>query len=211
MEYHVWEGYYGEIVRDFGFSMEKDIESGRVLANLLKGHEIIDSDFLKAIISGKGALIVGPLADEIPEKDVIIGTDLSTALLLERGILPDIIVTDLDGDLEAEIEANAEGSVALIHAHGDNIEALKKYLPEFRGKIGGTVQTRPFHPLMNFGGFTDGDRAVFLAESAGAEKIYITGFDFERPLPKKGKDVEIKRKKLVWAKALISLLDVTYL
>lgn len=210
MEYQVWEGYYRKIVRDFGFSMKKDIESGRVLADLLKGHETIDFNHLRELIYGKEALVAGPLADKIPEKEVIIGTDLSTALLLKKGIFPDIIVTDLDGDIEAEMQANARGSVVLIHAHGDNIEALKRYLPGFQGKIGGTVQTRPFPPLMNFGGFTDGDRAVFLAESAGAEKIYITGFDFERPLPKKGKDTEIKRKKLRWAEALISLFDVIY-
>ncbi len=212
MEYREWEPYYLKILEDFGFDMEKDAEAGKILAELLKGHDPVDFRALKAMISGKDVIVVGPLAGEIPDLGrVIIATDLSTTILLEIGIVPDIIVTDLDGDVESEIEANEKGSVVLIHAHGDNISSLKRYVPRFKGKIGGTVQTEPFPPLLNFGGFTDGDRAVFLAGGVGAKRTYLTGFDFENPVPKTGKDIEMKKKKLLWAEALISIFDVIYL
>ncbi len=212
MEYREWELYYLRILEDFGFDREKDVEAGKILAELLKGHDLVDFSALRAVISGKDVLITGPLTRKIPDTGyVIIATDLSTAILLEKGIVPDIIVTYLDGDVEDEIEANGKGSVVLIHAHGDNTDSLRRYVHRFKGKIGGTVQTEPFFPLMNFGGFTDGDRAVFLVESAGAKRIYLTGFDFKNPVPKAGKDIEIKKKKLLWAEALISIFDVTYL
>ena len=43
----------------------------------------------------------------------------------------------------------------------------------------GTTQIEPISDVYNFGGFTDGDRAVFLAEHFGAKEIELVGFDFE--------------------------------
>jgi len=62
----------------------------------------------------------------------------------------------------------------------------------------GTAQCRPPPGLYNFGGFTDGDRCVFLAQELGAAKIKLVGFDYE--------DESVtprKKKKLAWAKRLI--------
>ena len=87
----------------------------------------------------------------------------------------------------------------VVHAHGDNLDALKRYVPQLE-RIIGTVQCRPPPGLYNFGGFTDGDRCVFLAQELGAASIKLVGFDFEDEgvTPR-------KKKKLAWAKRLIDL------
>ena len=62
--------------------------------------------------------------------------DGATAILLRRGIVPDIIVTDLDGSFPDILKANREGSIAVVHAHGDNLDALDRYVPQLGSVIG---------------------------------------------------------------------------
>jgi uncharacterized Rossmann fold enzyme len=138
--------------------------------------------------------------ENLREKNIpFVAADGATAVLLEEGIVPEIVVTDLDGPFDAILEANQMGAIATVHAHGDNIDALKRCVPQLR-MILGTVQCRPPQGLYNFGGFTDGDRCVFLAKELGAASIKLLGFDFE--------DESVtprKRKKLAWARRLIDL------
>jgi uncharacterized Rossmann fold enzyme len=94
---------------------------------------------------------------------VIMVADGATELLLELGIIPDFVVTDLDGHHESLVSANMKGSVMVIHAHGDNIEKINSSASDFRNIIG-TTQSFPLSNIFNFGGFTDGDRAVFIGE-----------------------------------------------
>ena len=113
--------------------------------------------------------------------------------------MPDIVVTDLDGPFPAILKANQMGSIVVVHAHGDNLDALNRYVPQLE-RIIGTVQCHPPPGLYNFGGFTDGDRCVFLAKELRAASINLVGFDFE--------DESVtprKKKKLAWAKRLIEL------
>lgn len=76
----------------------------------------------------------------------------------------------------------------------------------------GTTQSKPLKNVYNFGGFTDGDRAVFLAIKLGAKKIILAGMDFGEKItkysrPKLSRDVEeadeIKKLKLKYAEKLI--------
>jgi len=101
------------------------------------------------------------------------------------------------------------GAIMVIHAHGDNIENLEKNVPKFR-KIIGTTQVMPTENVYNFGGFTDGDRGVFLAEEMRAKSITLIGMDFNSN-PRKFSndhdiDFELKRKKLKTAKRLLEML-----
>ena len=147
---------------------------------------------------------------QCPE-DLFIAADGAATVLIRRGKVPDIIVTDLDGshpnDAIKEIEAADRGALLLIHAHGDNIGILEKYMPSMvenmkNGTVFPTCQCRPPSGLLNFGGFTDGDRCVFLAEAFGASKIMLIGFDFnDRTV------TDLKKKKLECAKKLIHLLS----
>ena len=68
--------------------------------------------------------------------------------------------------------------------------------------------------VYNFGGFTDGDRAVFLAEELGAKKIFLIGFDFgeivgkwSKPYLKEHASIwESKKKKFKIAQMLLEWL-----
>jgi uncharacterized Rossmann fold enzyme len=134
---------------------------------------------------------------------VIAADGATTSLLNELGKVPDIIVTDLDGNVPDQIAANAQGAVVVILAHGDNQEAVRRYVPWFSGLVTPTTQGRPFPGVYNVGGFTDGDRAVMLARHMGVEKVHLLGFDMVDPRPKEGKDLSVKLRKLEIARELI--------
>ena len=67
----------------------------------------------------------------------------------------------------------------VVHAHGDNIPLLKHWVPRFTGPLVATTQSTPLPHVHNFGGFTDGDRAVFAADELGAASITLVGFDLD--------------------------------
>ncbi|MEL4304971.1 6-hydroxymethylpterin diphosphokinase MptE-like protein [Methanococcoides sp. LMO-2] len=204
MDFKKWEPVYEKILEDFEFSREDDENSATLLSHLLVGPTTVDTSTLEELISGKDALVCGnapkleiDLKEVNIEDYVIIAADGATAHLMDNGIVPHIIVTDLDGDVEKEIEANQQGSIMVVHAHGDNTEKLLRYVPQFKNVIG-TTQAEPFANIHNFGGFTDGDRCVFLAHEFNAKSITLVGFDFY------DKNVtEMKEKKLKWAQRLL--------
>ncbi|HUS76657.1 MAG TPA: 6-hydroxymethylpterin diphosphokinase MptE-like protein [Methanothrix sp.] len=205
MQFANWEPLYQSILQDFGFSPARDEEAAKLLAELLRGREQ-PLQAAEAKVRGHSVVVVGNAPSLEKELDglqksdaVFIAADGATSVLLRHGIVPDIVVTDLDGPFPAILKANSEGSIVVVHAHGDNLDALKKYVPQLE-RIIGTVQCRPPPGLYNFGGFTDGDRCVFLAKELGAASIKLVGFDFddESVTPR-------KKKKLAWAKKLIDL------
>ncbi|MCX6677165.1 MAG: DUF115 domain-containing protein [Methanothrix sp.] len=205
MQFATWEPLYQTILQDFGFSPGRDEEAAKLLAELLRDQEP-QLRAAEAKVAGRMIVVCGNAPslekelDELQGRDaVFLAADGATQVLLGRGIVPDIVVTDLDGPFPAILKANLEGSIMVVHAHGDNLDALKKYVPKLR-RIMGTVQCRPPPGLYNFGGFTDGDRCVFLARELGAASIKLLGFDFEDEgvTPR-------KKKKLAWAKRLIDL------
>ena len=139
---------------------------------------------IRHILEGKAALVVGSgpsIYSSIPVlkkyNNPSIAADSAVRTLLENGIFPDIVVTDLDGDAPSLRRAARSGSIMVVHAHGDNIDRLQ-LAGKFQNCIG-TTQTRPLGRLCNFGGFTDGDRCVFLASAFGAAKIILFGMDFD--------------------------------
>lgn len=215
MDFEVWESYYKQILSDFGFEREEDERSASILSKILVGKKLSSQGELKGLIQEKEVIVVGGgknLEKELDKdfsKNVVIAADGTTSLLLAKGIAPNIIVTDLDGNIDDQISANKMGAIVAIHAHGDNIERVKKWTPKFKEKILGTVQCRPFNALYNFGGFTDGDRAVFLAHHFGAKSIQLLGFDFKNVGEKPSCNKKTKLRKLGWAKKLIRSLGVS--
>lgn len=202
MDFKEWEPIYEEILRDFGWQRAKDEESARLLAGLLQG-KMLDPEILERTIKGKRVLVCGKaktLADDLEKIDrteyVIIAADGATSVLLEKDIIPDIIVTDLDGYLPDEIIANRKGALIVVHAHGDNMDKLP-VVGSLKNVIG-TTQSEPFDNIYNFGGISDGDRCVFLADEFGAGSITLAGFDLDDENVN-----EVKKKKLKWAKRLI--------
>lgn len=208
MKFNEWEPLYREIINDMGYDPDQDALSARILSEML--FEIKRSASLKTLfelIKDNDVLVCGNapcLGEDLlkiePSEYCIIAADGATAVLMNAGIVPHIIVTDLDGDIEAQIEANSQGAVMVVHAHGDNIPAINSVVPQL-GNIIGSTQAQPLENVFNFGGFTDGDRCVFLAKEFQASGIMMIGFDFNDP------DVtDVKKKKLKWAKKLISLV-----
>ena len=143
------------------------------------------------------------------KKVVKIVADTAVMPLIENGIKPDIVVTDLDGDEDSLIKVGKTDSIFVVHAHGDNIPKLH-LVENFKNCIG-TTQTNPFKNIQNFGGFTDGDRSVFLASHFDARKIILFGMDFGKKIGKysqtKASEREMKLKKLNKAKLLLEWLS----
>ena len=221
MEWEEWKPFYLRIVREMGYSIEKDREAAQVLrALLLEGDEYILKEELASVVKKRAYVFgAGPsLGIALREHDfsdgTLIAADGATSALLEAGLVPDIIVTDLDGRVPDIKIANDRGAFLAVHAHGDNIDKLTAYVPLF-SRVLGTTQTEPLDIVYNFGGFTDGDRAAFLAERLGAIEIVLVGFDFgntvgrwSKPGLKEHSPVwESKRKKFAFAKELLEWLE----
>ena len=210
MHYEEWRSIYREILADFGFSEEEDKAAAKLLASLVRSRLPLHT--LEELISGRRVNIFGAgpsleRLERIPQ-GIAIACDGATSFLLERGAVPEVVVTDLDGRVEDLLQANAQGSVVVIHAHGDNIARLRRYASLFVNVVA-TTQAEPFEGVHNFGGFTDGDRAVFLAAHFNAREIYLYGMDFHSEIGRYSfsRDSEMKRKKLLWAERLIGLLE----
>ena len=187
-----------------------------MLSNMIKDKALLVSKIQKKI-QGKHVLVIGagPSVENNIEfikknkKYIKIAADGVTEILLNSKIKPDIVVSDLDGNPKYLRMAEKMGAIMVIHAHGDNMENLQKNVPKFR-KIIGTTQVMPTDNVYNFGGFTDGDRSVFLAEEMRAKSITLIGMDFNSN-PRKFSndhdiDFELKRKKLKTAKRLLEML-----
>ncbi|PKK86402.1 MAG: hypothetical protein CVT48_01280 [Thermoplasmata archaeon HGW-Thermoplasmata-1] len=218
MDYPAWQGLYRQILLDFGFSESGDALAAMTLDSLMKGKKICPKDKLSDMLSGNRVAVFGAAHDIdriVCETDfsayVKIAADGATGALTDNGIVPDIIVTDLDGDVALQVEANRRGTIAVIHAHGDNIPALKEWVPRFGSRIIGTVQCdpAPYGNLHNFGGFTDGDRAALLASHFNASEIILAGFDYSGRIgSRSGKyDYRTKLKKLEWCRRIIDFAN----
>lgn len=219
MKFVDWFPYYQGIRAEFGYSTEKDQEAANMLSAMIK-KKALDSKVLQKKIKGKNVLVIGAgssLEDESTvkfvkknsKKFVKIAADGAVQFLIENKIKPDIVCTDLDGNPVFLQKAEKMGAVMVVHAHGDNTDMLKKLVPKFRRLVGST-QVMPVENVYNFGGFTDGDRCVFLAEEFGAKKIVLVGMDFGNSIGKyskeKVKDPELKKQKMQAGRRLLEML-----
>ena len=191
MHYKEWEPIYKRILHDFGFSMEKDEFAARLLDSIIEDsdeesaysnlHLLLHRE--EVFVCGNGPSLrdkIDVYAEDL-KKCILVAADGATTTLMRAGLIPDVIVSDLDGFVPHQLDANRKGSVMVIHAHGDNIGAINKWCRKFK-KVLGTTQADPkrFKNLFNFGGFTDGDRAAFLAEHFGASRLYLLAFDLDK-------------------------------
>ena len=201
MQFSEWEPWYREILEYFGFDRSLDEEAARLLASLLSCDNLLS---LASLTDGNVVTVCGNapcLKDELGKvTGVVFAADAAAEVLDAHGIRPDVIFTDLDGATDLFTRLNSEGTIMVIHAHGDNMSLLRYWVPRFTGNIVGTTQAAPLPHVYNFGGFTDGDRAVFAAEELGASQIIIAGFDLD------DRNVDpMKRGKLQWARKLLAL------
>lgn len=208
MDLETWLPMYDEICDEFGFDKRLDAESADILASILQGRgeaglASVRSNFPRSVTVCGGSQALGDEISSMQVEGYLVAADSATSVLLEAGVEPNMIVTDLDGIVEDQIELNRKGVAVFVHAHGDNRPALERYVPLFAGTIVGTCQCPPPKGLHNFGGFTDGDRAACICVALGARDIQLVGFDFENPSEKAGKRRDVKKRKLLWAKKII--------
>lgn len=208
-----WNLQYRKILQDFGYDRKKDRDAALLLDSILKKQYPVSK--LKKLIFRKTVFVIGSgpsLQNSINtikkfKNTVIICADSALKPLLQKEIMPKIIVTDLDGDLQLLHKASKH-SIMVVHAHGDNADRLE-FAKDFKRCIG-TTQTPEVGKVYNFGGFTDGDRGVFLASHFGAAKIILFGMDFGPRIGSysgtKKQDRKVKLKKLRYAKMLLEWL-----
>ena len=214
MQFSEWEPVYIEILKDMNIDRTADEASARLLKALTLNSNMASDDELASLMT-KDAIIVGGgvsgcdakllkmMSKNADIKRTVISAGSATDVLVANGMMPDIVVTDLDGNAEEQKKASAHGSLTLIHAHGDNTQLIMDHAKDFKGPIMITTQSSPDMILCNFGGFTDGDRAVCMARHFGAKRITLIGFDLNTPSSKPGTDPELKKRKLGWAKKII--------
>ena len=196
-----WESKYRDILKDFGYSRNNDTQSAKLLNSLLQ--KKTPSIGIRDLIKDKPVFVIGA-GPSLPscisilkrhKKITKIVADGATKAIIENGLRPDIVVTDLDGDIKSLKKAGRTNTIMVVHAHGDNSERINlvKY---FKNCIG-TTQTKPIGKVNNFGGFTDGDRCVFLADYFKAKKIILLGMDFGTRIGKYSKNkVENRTTKI---------------
>ena len=227
MDFNEWEGWYKEILETLGFLRDDDEKTAELLDKILdeKGCLTIEQffdemmekkDTSKFIVVGAGPSIKKHIKYVKENYDLndylIVSADGATTAMLEDDLVPDIVATDLDGKMEDLLAANSLGSYFVIHAHGNNEELIDNWTTKF-DKILGTTQSVPIGHLYNFGGFTDGDRAMFFAIALGCEEMVLAGMDFGTTVTKysrpniegaTGPADEVKTKKLIFAERLLA-------
>ena len=220
MEYVEWAPFYERIRTEFDFPFEREKVAAARLEALLppvaRSHALAR---IRARLSKRDVIVVGlapragpPPIWRLPSSDpspVVVAADGAAAPCLDAGIVPTVIVTDLDGPMPTEVGANGRGSLVVVHAHGDNLTAIEEWLPQFPGELAGSWAGAPGPTLFNVGGFTDGDRAAFLAERSGARRILLWGFDFESVEEADPRRRARKLAKLAWARRLLEELART--
>ncbi len=206
MQYDAWRPIYEAILSDFGYDRAADERARDRLAAMLAGSDPLAPETLEF----RGTVAICGAARSLPDEldtarnaDRVLAASSAAAVCLEHGVAVDCMVTDLDKTPETAKELSERGVPVAVHAHGDNVEAIERYVPTFAVEsLLPTTQAAPVPPVVNPGGFTDGDRAAFLADCCGADRLVFAGWDFD--------DSSVtpeKAKKLQWAERLLRLLE----
>ena len=209
-----WGKMYSEILKEFRYSKKRDVESAKILNSFLKTK--LPLSRVRDLVFDQDVFVIGAgpsLSSSIPvlkkyNSTTKIVADGAVKILINNKINPDILVSDLDGDEQSIKKIGKSETIMVIHAHGDNMKKLE-LVSNFKNCIG-TTETKSFGKIHNFGGFTDGDRCVFLARHFKAKKIILFGMDFGNKIGKYSKtkiqNQKIKRKKLRRGKKLLEWL-----
>jgi uncharacterized Rossmann fold enzyme len=204
MEYESWAPIYEAIVADFGFDPAADRRARASLDERVEPFDLGRLDFggTMVAIAGGSETLSGEF-DRVAAADRVVAVSSAADVLAVEGIQPDLVVTDLDGTPETAIELSHRGVPVAVHGHGDNLDALDTFLPQFElDQVLATTQVEPTERVVNLGGFTDGDRAAYLADAVGADTLTFPGWDLE------DRSVSpIKARKLDWAARLLRCLE----
>lgn len=206
MLYDEWEPIYETILADFGYDRVGDETARDLLGTLVADNEplsITDIGLAGTVAVCGGASTLGDELDRVRRADSVVAASNAAKVCVEAGIDIDCVVTDLDKTPRTAIELSGSNTPVAVHAHGDNTDELEQYVPEFTiDAVLPTTQAAPAPPVGNPGGFTDGDRAAFLADACGAGRLVFPGWSFDDPTVS-----EPKARKLRWAERLLFWLE----
>ena len=194
-----WWEFQSRISDQFGFSRIREEVASRLASRILMQEGDIASHILDRDMAIVGAGIIP--STKIPELDLVVA-DGALRACLERGIVPEFIVTDLDGYVSDVIWATEHGSKVIVHCHGDNMAALYQYSSHIRPVC--ITSTYPSVDTSCWGGFTDGDRALMMLLSLGCKSARLVGFDFSRIGDYSGDYSPRKLEKLEWAQKIVN-------
>lgn len=145
-------------------------------------------------------------------RPVIVAADGAADALYEVGLEPRMLVTDLDSCSLESLQLNSRHGCVFVHAHGDNIELVRRVVPSLGSNTFGTTQVESVRNVWNFGGFTDGDRACYVANYFSPSCIVIAGMDFGSEEGHHSKSRYEKyanpnrRTKMIWGKKSLEFL-----
>ncbi len=214
MRWELWRPWYDRIVERLGLDRKADENAAKMLDEILPEPQL---GGLENLLRGCECIVfgAGPSLDADLEKferagylnKTLIAADGATSAVLKYHN-PEVIVTDLDGAVDDQLEVWRRGSWLVVHAHGDNVAQVCKVAPMLKERVIGTTQVEPFGKLFNFGGFTDGGRAAYMAHELGASKIYLAGMDLGSKVGKHSgyKNIERKLIKFEICKELLTWL-----
>lgn len=212
MQWRDWEATDAAIRAEFGYDLAGDQAAAREL------HAIVPAtsrhrDLGVLVRNRRNVAVVGagPSLERTPpallRDHVVVAADGATTWLRMNGVVPHVVVTDLDGAPDDLVWAAQAGALMVAHAHGDNRPAIQAIAPRLLPQLFGTYQGPPLElePMRNVGGFTDGDRAVVLCEELGARDAILVGFDLDGPPGPLSHtwDPRTKPAKLAWAKRIL--------
>ncbi len=236
-----WKYHMRVVYKFLGFSKVADVNATKRFITLLEEnygksiHTIVNKTIFSVSRNISNAVLVCGAGDSLERvinlfngditsfisKHFVISADSATTILREYGYLPNLVLTDLDGDWEVLQEVTSKHIPFVIHAHGDNVEKFEEWFSEQTESLRfiPSVQTEVVKPyLSNFAGFTDGDRSVWMALSLGFSTIKIMGFDLNGKIGrasftpyKNTKDyIAFKLKKLSIAKQFLEMAAIEY-
>lgn len=207
VNFETWEPVYEAVLADFGYDRGADERARDTLYELLAGRETLPPE---DIVGGGGTVAVagaGPSLESelgaVRSADSVYAASTAADRLRAHDVAVDCLVTDLDKHPGTVVSLTHESVPVVAHAHGDNIPAIREVVPDAdTTALIPTTQSTPRPPIRNVGGFTDGDRAAFLADYLGATRLTFPGWDFEDPSV--GPE---KARKLRWAERLLYWLE----
>lgn len=209
MDWDPWAPTYRAILDDFGWDEAADRAASEALIDRLPRHSawrLVGTELKhrpRVVVVGCGPGLDTLQAADLPQ-GVVVAADGATDRLRELGVVPRVVVTDLDGPREGLQWAADQGATMVVHAHGDNVERLPM-VDDLGPFVVGTCQHEPMEPLRNHGGFTDGDRAVLMAEHYQARSIHVACFDTRAPgsIHSGDTDPDLKARKLDWCRRIL--------
>ena len=236
INYHKANEIYKRVLQIFKFNKEKDVKARDILYKFRKQFDpeskikAIEREMVDKSLFFFGA---GPnLIDHLKNVEskiksnrnryYVVAADGSANALNKFSIIPDLIFSDLDGLNYIQIENFLEqNSTIIVHGHGDNvakINSFKSLLSTPSENIICTTQVESRYPIINPGGFTDGDRSVYFCHHIASisQEFTLFGYEFKHKIGAFSKNeyeqdqaiTPVKEKKLLLCKKLLIELSI---